>query len=111
VVEEKHLIRAIGYGENWKSYANEIMNGVGKGQAERFLDTIYNAILRNPGVNRSYLMTSYHLSAKEANQVFETLEQRNLIIRQKVGRSEVFSPVNPNIETANLKFTEQEKAV
>jgi hypothetical protein len=111
VVEEKHLIRAIGYGENWRLYANEIMNSVGKGKEERQLDNIYNAICREPGVNRSHIMTSYHLTAREASTLFETLEQRNLINRQKMGRGEVFFPVNPNIKSAKLTFTEQEKAV
>ena len=111
LVEEKHLIRAIGYGENWRIYANEIMNGVGKGKEERMLDNIYNAICREPGVNRSHIMTSYHLNAREASAVFETLEQRNLITRSKMGRGEVFHPVNPNIKSAKLTFTDEEKAV
>jgi hypothetical protein len=111
VVELKHLIRAIGYGENWREYANEIMNSVGKGQAERQLDNIYNAICRDPGVNRSYIMTAYHLSARDASPLFETLEQRGLISRQKAGRGERFFPNNPNIKSAKLTFTDEEKAV
>jgi hypothetical protein len=111
IVEEKHLVRAIGYGENWRTYANEIMNNVGKGQEERRLDNIYNAICREPGIFRSQLMTAYHLSAREASPIFETLEQRNLVSRRKHGRGEQFFPVNPNIKTARLHFTEQEKAV
>jgi hypothetical protein len=111
VVELKHLIRAIGYGENWRGYANEIMNSVGKGVAERQLDNIYNAICRDPGVNRSYIMTAYHLSARDASPLFETLEQRGLISRQKAGRGERFFPNNPNIKSAKLTFTDEEKAV
>lgn len=110
-VEERHILRAIGYGEGWRTYANEIMNSVGKGQEERKLDNLYNAICRDPGVSRSYLMTAYHLSAKEASPLFETLEQRALIQRQKQGRGERFYPVNPNITSAKLKFTDEEKAV
>lgn len=111
VVEVKHLVRAIGYGENWRTYANEVMNGVGKGQAERQLDNIYNAICREPGINRSSLMTAYHLSARDASPIFETLEQRNLVTRQKAGKAERFYPVNPNITSAKLTFSEEEKAV
>jgi hypothetical protein len=45
-------------------------------------------------------MQSYHLSARDANQLFETLEQRSLISRTKQGRGEVFFPtvINQPIE-------------
>jgi hypothetical protein len=99
-VEEKDIVRAAAYGENWRMFVREVMGSVGKGQAERQLDNIYNAICRRPGVSRSVLMQSYHLSARDANQLFETLEQRSLISRTKQGRGEVFFPtvINQPIE-------------
>jgi hypothetical protein len=68
------------------------MEQVGKGQHEKLLDNIYNAVVRKPGVTRSYIMQSYHLTARETSQAFETLEQRNLISRQRAGKGEVLFP-------------------
>lgn len=92
IVTEKDVIRAAVYGENWKEYVDDVMANVGMGQAERQLDNVYQAIVRRPGVSRSYLMQSYHLDARTANQLFETLEQRNLITRTKQGRAEILTP-------------------
>jgi DNA-binding MarR family transcriptional regulator len=40
---------------------------------------------------RSELMNNYHLSAKDADVLFSTLEQRGLIDRQKHGKTERIS--------------------
>ena len=88
VVEERDVIRAMVYGEDWRQYAQDVMDNVGMGTAERMLDNIKNAIIRQPGVHRSQLMQNYHLDSRAANQIFETLEQRGLISRQKKGRTE-----------------------
>jgi hypothetical protein len=92
-VTEQDVVRAIVYGENWKEYVDDVMANVGKGQAERQLDNVRQAIERRPGVSRSYLMQSYHLDARGANIIFETLEQRGLITRQKIGKAETLWPV------------------
>lgn len=90
-VEKGDILRAIMYGERWRTYAQDVMENVGKGQGERQLDTIYNAIRKKSieGVSRSYLMQSYHLTARDATFILETLEQRGLISRQKSGRTEL----------------------
>jgi predicted transcriptional regulator len=101
VVEEADIVRAIGYGEQWRMHAVQIIEGVGKTQNERQLDVIMNAIYKKPGVTRSVLMQHYHLDARTATAVFETLEERGLITRQKQGRTYVFYPtrigVAPNV--------------
>jgi hypothetical protein len=90
VITLDDILRAISYGEQWREHAEEVMRSVGKGQAERFLETIYRAIERREGgVARSYLMQSYHLTARDANMIFETLEQRGLITRQRAGKTEL----------------------
>lgn len=99
VVEESDIVRAAAYGENWRMYAREVMDNVGKGQAERQLDNIYNAVVRRPGVTRSYIMQSYHLNARDTTQILETLEQRNLITRQRSGKGETLWP--------NQQFTDK----
>jgi hypothetical protein len=93
-VTVEDILRAIKYGEQWYIYAQEVMAAVGKGSAERSLDTMYNAIARKQGgVTRSYMMQSYHLTARDADQIFATLEQRGLIRRQKQGRTELLTAV------------------
>jgi predicted transcriptional regulator len=94
VVEEEDIVRAAVYGESWRMYVRDVMNNVGLGPYERQLHNINNAIIKNPGVGRSQLMQNYHLNARDASAIFETLEQRGLISRHKngSGRAEVFHP-------------------
>lgn len=108
-VEESDVVRAAAYGENWRMYVREVMSSVGKGHYERQLDNIYHAICRRPGVSRSVIMQSYHLSARDATQIFLTLEERNMISRLKQGRGEVFFPtvINGNKEIT-VNFSKEE---
>lgn len=87
-VELIDILRAIKYGQQWREHAAEIMGDVGKGQTERTLDTVMSAIRREDGISRSKIMQKYRLRAYEANQIFDTLEQRGLVRRQKTGRTE-----------------------
>jgi len=92
-VEEIDILRAATYGEQWYAHAIEVMEGVGKGEAERHLDVICRAITRNPaGISRSHLMQAYHLTARDATSIFETLEQRGMISRKRAGRTEMLVP-------------------
>jgi hypothetical protein len=86
VVDTPDLIRAIYYLREWRKYVIEVMNNVGRSTSERQLDNVYRAIRKKNGASRSQLMQNYHLSAREADQIFLTLEQRGLIVRQKRGR-------------------------
>jgi hypothetical protein len=90
VVDENHLIIAINYGRGWRNYANEVVNGVGMNAFERELEKILRAIINNPGINRSRLMQNYHLTARTADAVFSTLEQRGQITASRQGRGWVF---------------------
>jgi predicted transcriptional regulator len=87
------LLHAIYYMEYWRDYCNEVVNDVGKTTSEQALDKIAAAIMRKPGVARSTLMQSYHLTARDANNIFQTLEQRGRIIRKHDGRTEKFFPI------------------
>jgi hypothetical protein len=92
IVEEKDLLRAMLYGEQWIGYAKDVMANVGKNGNERLLDNIANKIKRDPGVSRSTIMQHFHLGARDATQLFDTLEQRGKIVRQKAGRTEQLYP-------------------
>lgn len=92
VVEVIDIVRAMVYGESWRIYARDVMNSVGKGQTERLLDNVMGMIERQPGVTRSKLMQSYHLEARQATQIFDTLEQRGKVVRTTKGKTMYFHP-------------------
>lgn len=94
IVTEEDLIRAFMYVEQWAEHTFELIDNLGKTASERSLERIYTAILKNPGVSRSTIMQSYHLTATQANAIFETLEQRGLIRRHRRGRAESYEPIH-----------------
>lgn len=83
IVEVVDILHAIRYAKGWRNYALEIVNGIGKTVYERELERIHSAIIKRPGVSRSQLMQSYHLSAREASQIFDTLLQRGVIMGRR----------------------------
>jgi hypothetical protein len=93
VVEIQDILRAIKYGRDWKSYANVIMSNVGRGSLERQIESVLRLIERLPGTTRSTVMQRMHLTAQTANALFETMDQRGLIIRRREGRTETLFPI------------------
>jgi hypothetical protein len=91
-VELADMVHAIYYGEGWRGYAKEIIVNVGVSRDEKKLNMIMNAIYKHGGMSRSAIMQSYHLSGRDMTAIVDTLEQRNLIQRTKVGRGEMFAP-------------------
>ena len=87
-VREIDILRAITYGEQWKTYVDEVMLSIGKGQAERQLEAVLRTIQREPGISRSKVMQWHHLTAFETSRMFDTLEQRGLITRRRTGKTE-----------------------
>lgn len=93
IVTEEHLIRAFYYIEQWRRYSLEMLKSIGKSAREQSLERIFKAVNANPGMLRSTVMQNYHLSAKEADAIFSTLEQRGLVARERVANSERLFPV------------------
>lgn len=93
VVETSDILHAIRYVEQWRAYAIEIVNGIGKSVWERDLDRIRMAIVKRPGISRSQLMQSYHLNARTADLIFDTLSQRAQIVTNRVGGRQVYYPL------------------
>jgi hypothetical protein len=98
VVEESDVVRAAVYGESWRMYVREVMDNVGKGNVERQYDNIVRMVQRKPGMSRSALMQSYHLSARDTTSILDTLEQRGLISRQRQGKKEMLWPTEIQIK-------------
>lgn len=91
-VELIDVLRAIYYGKDWKGHANIVMSNVGRGTLERQIETVLRYVDRKPGLTRSVLMQAMHLTAQSATALFQTMEQRGLIIRQQQGRTERLFP-------------------
>jgi Protein of unknown function (DUF3987)/RepB DNA-primase from phage plasmid len=77
----EHILAAIAYVEDWKRYTDEILAGIGVTAYEGRLQNILESIKRSPGISRSELMRKYHLTARDANTVFDTLEMRGDITK------------------------------
>ncbi len=93
VVEEIDIIRAFYYVEQWREHTKHVIQNLGRSQSERTLEQILNYVRKQEFVMRSQLMQYYHLNARDAGQVLDTLEQRGLITRTKSGRSEKIQAV------------------
>jgi hypothetical protein len=92
VVEESDVVLGISYCRSWRNYANDVVNGVGKNAGERDLEKITQAIMRNPGITRGRLMQNFHLTARSADAIFTTLEQRGQITPTRQGRGWAYYP-------------------
>lgn len=93
-VELIDILHAIRYAKQWRAYSIEIVNGIGKTTYERDLERILGAIIKRPGISRAALMQSYHLTAQQANQAFDTLMQRGQVsmTRTETGR-QIYHPL------------------
>lgn len=91
-VELSHILRSVAYIEEWKQYTDEVLSKIGKTTYERLLEKILGNIKRVPGISRSSLMQNYHLNSRDANLVFQTLEERGQIISRKVGKGTTYTP-------------------
>lgn len=92
-IDVDDVLLAIRYASGWREFAIDVVNGVGKSVAENQLETVMENIKRSPGVSRSRLMRNYHLTAREADAVFTTLEQRGLVNISKEGRGTFYHAI------------------
>jgi len=85
-VEPRDVVAAARLIQDWGRYSVDLLLNVGKSISERTLNRIMRSIENNPGIMRSTLMNHHHLSKQDANHIFDTLEDRGLIKKEKVGR-------------------------
>lgn len=90
VIDVDDILLGIKYAEGWREYAYEVVQGVGRTMAEAKLDDIMDSVKRSPGVSRATLMQQHRLTAREADAVFSTLEQRGLVHRSLLGKAHVY---------------------
>ena len=90
-VELVDMSSAIIYMSEWLPSTVELVEKTGYSADERRMESIYRNILSAGSVMRSELMQKWRLSAREADAIFTTLEQRGLIESFKQGRATVYS--------------------
>jgi hypothetical protein len=91
VVEEKDIIRAAMYGDVWRRYAQDIIVNIGKGPLEHKIELILRAVQRRGNFPRSKLMQTYHLTAREMDDIEKTLIGRGLIAKGGEGRATTYN--------------------
>lgn len=87
------ILRAISFVEAWRLYVEQVIRDVGSTSDERMLIRILLHIKKHPGESRSTIMQTFHLNARMASLIFETLAQRGVIHRQRVGKGETFTAI------------------
>jgi len=92
VVEEIDILHAISYAAQWRDYVIEVINGVGKSAAERDIERVMKVLgnKKNNTATRSELMQRFHLTAKSADALFNTMTQRGLIHSNTQGRKTTY---------------------
>lgn len=96
VVTERELIKAFSYVEYWRQGAIQLLTNIGRTASERQTQNLLRSIMREPGIMRSVLMQRNHLTAREAEAILMTLEQRGSVQRIKSGRTERLYPTHTN---------------
>jgi hypothetical protein len=99
VVDEVDIIRAAAYGDVWRRYAQDIIMNVGRGPIEHKIQLVYRAIQAKSSFPRSRLMQSYHLTAREMDDIEKTLVNRGQIVRVGgEGRSVTYNDLAGKVE-------------
>lgn len=91
-VDLRDVLHAFSYVQNWADYATDVVANIGKTVNEKRIELVMSAIRRSPGLTRSKLMQNYHLTARDADWILETLDQRGLVRRTKHDRTERIFP-------------------
>lgn len=92
VVTELDLWHAFMYVEQWRMYLVEVLSNIGKNDYEKLGDLIVAAVVTEPGIARGTVMRQFHMSAKQADDLLNTLEQRAQVTRVRQGKSERLYP-------------------
>ena len=85
-VTVEDIKNAAWYIQDWGRYSVDLVQNAGKKASEKLLDKITRVISEKPGILRSTMMQHYHLSKREADDVLATLEDRQLVRKEKQGR-------------------------
>jgi hypothetical protein len=80
------IIKAFSYVERWKQHALNVIANAGKTSTEKELENVYHFVQDNAGAHRSKIMQVFRLTARSADSIFTTLNQRGLVRLEKQGK-------------------------
>lgn len=88
MVTEDDILRAIKYGEAWRTYAEEVIGQVGQSQYEKKIVEIENFVRMHgtTGVNRAKILRQFKLTARQGTEVINTMTERNLMTSKIEGK-------------------------
>lgn len=86
------VIKAFWYIEKWREYTSDVLDNIGHTDEEKEMSRVFDYVTNHPGCLRSEVMQRFVLTARRAEAIFETLAQRDKIVRQKTGRAERLHP-------------------
>lgn len=92
-VEKADLTQAAWYIQKWGKYTIELISQAGRPVLERMLDRVLRQVRNNPGVLKSAIMISMHLTARDMKEIQATLEERGVVSTKRVGNGTRFYPV------------------
>lgn len=93
-VTDIDIAHAIKYVHSWMPHTIEVIRDAGVTAAESLLQRMLGSIKRRPGISRSELMRSFHLTKREMDNIQDTLRERMLIRVEKDGRQQNHYPTD-----------------
>lgn len=85
-VEVSDFVDALAHTTNWIPYVLEILSNLGRTAFEADVQKVYKWITEHEGSPSGAVLRNYKLSARDARNIFETLEGRGMIELRKQGR-------------------------
>jgi Protein of unknown function (DUF3987) len=85
-IDDTDIQYAAWYIQRWGEFTIDLITNAGQSVSENQLSKVLRSIERKPGIYRSEIMRTHHLSKRETDNLLETLEAREHITMQKEGR-------------------------
>lgn len=85
-VEATDVKQAAFYVEKWGHYSIDLMVNTGVSQNEKLINKAHQLIVRRNGITKAEFMQRMRLTARDAKELIDTMQQRGLINTQPHGR-------------------------
>jgi hypothetical protein len=93
VIELVDVLQAIRFAQGWLPHSVDVIENVGKPAAEHTLERALGLIMKGKDT-RSEFMRSMHLTKRDTDWILDTLEERGLIRRQRMWKTERLFPTH-----------------
>jgi len=90
IVEIEDVLNAAWYVQKWGKHSVELIINAGKSLDERKIEDIVDFIGNKPGALRMEIMRRFKLTAREADQLMQTIEQRGLVRKEQRHRGHAY---------------------